>query len=387
MTARAPDRRRGPGAAADGGVARAACVRLRGLAGQVRQVAAVGVDRQHEGPVRGVAHDRDRRRVDDDPLEQRRGACPSASARIALIDVAVADRHPHRVGTVLGLDAGVAASYGGDGAGRHRRHRLAARERRRRRMRLHGPPERLLRQRLELAPGPLAVVALGEPALGRRPRPAWPARRSPARSRGSAPAGWSRRAASGSPASRSAAARACCAPGVVEPDARESARRARRGVGGGAAVPHQDDRGHAARVRGCRDACVAPQPSDCRDRRQRRLPRRRTGRPSTATRTTSPESGPRRTRARRLRVGRAARARPARARAGRRRSSGCTRWRSRTPSTRTSGPRSSATTTSSSSSSRPSGTSTRTTPSRPARSASSSAHDFVITVRHGAGAS
>ena len=36
----------------------------------------------------------------------------------------MADRHPHRAGTVLGLERGVAAAYGGDRAGLHRRHRL-----------------------------------------------------------------------------------------------------------------------------------------------------------------------------------------------------------------------------------------------------------------------
>ena len=75
----------------------------------------------------------------------------------------------------------------------------------------------------------------------------------------------------------------------------------------------------------------------------------------------------------------------ARARGRRRSPSGCTRWPSRTPSTPTSGPSSSATRTACSWSSRRSGTSTRRTPSRPARSTSSSGTDFVVTVRHGQG--
>ena len=92
---------------------------------------------------------------------------PEGVGQHRLDDVAVADRHPHRAGAVLGLDRGVAAAYGGDRAGLHRRHRLAAGERRRGRLGLHRPPELLLGQVLERPALPLAVVALGDAALGR----------------------------------------------------------------------------------------------------------------------------------------------------------------------------------------------------------------------------
>ena len=73
-----------------------------------------------------------------------------------------------------------------------------------------------------------AVVALGDAALGGGRRRALPAPRgSPARSAGTAPAGWSRRRRAGRPRAARRCARAWATPGVVEPDARASDRRAR----------------------------------------------------------------------------------------------------------------------------------------------------------------
>ena len=286
--------------------------------------------------------------------------------------VAVADRHPHRAGAVLGLDGGVAAAYGLDRAGLHRRHRLAAGERRRRRLGLHRPPELLLGQLLERPALPVAVVALGQPALAWRPgvraRCARRDRRGVCRHRSS---GLVTSAASGTAASRSATAR----------PARAGRRRGAPRRAGRPARPVA-----LAVVRPCRTritVAMAAEPYRAslplhRDRRQRRLPQRGPG-PAGLRRRRPATRCAAGARARRLRVGRPVRAQPRTSSPRSPTRSACTRWRSRTPSTPTSGPSSSATTTGSSWSSRRSGTSTRTTPSRPARSTCSSAHDFVVT--------
>ena len=93
-------------AAADGGVAAQPCgvapLLRRRLAGATRSPAD-GVHADHERPQRRVAHHRQGRGVDDDPLE----GVEVDAERVGedrLDHVAVAHRHPHRVGPVLGLD-------------------------------------------------------------------------------------------------------------------------------------------------------------------------------------------------------------------------------------------------------------------------------------------
>ena len=68
-------------------------------------------------------------------------------------------------GPVLGLERGVAAAYGGHGPRLHRPHRLAAGERGRGRLGLDRRPELLLGEVAQRPALPLAVVALGDPAV------------------------------------------------------------------------------------------------------------------------------------------------------------------------------------------------------------------------------
>ena len=208
-----------------------------------------------------------------------------------MIDVAVGDRHPDRAGAVLGLDGGVAAAYRRDRAGLHLGHRLAARERARAdgcawTVRHSG----LLGQLLELRPCPLAVVALGQPALASptRIRLCW-ARRSPRAVSRHRSSGLVTTAASGRAASRSPTRAACSAPVVVE----VHARRAPGQHAGG--VRRRSVRG-APRITVAMPATRYAEPAyRCsRDRRQRAVPRRRTGRRWTATSPTWPTSAARR---------------------------------------------------------------------------------------------
>ena len=167
----APRRRAaGPAPATDGRIGRGepAPAALLGWRREPGQVAVVGVGGQHEGPGRGVAHDRDRRRVDVQPLEQVEVHAQRVGQQ-RLDQVAVADRGPHGAGAVLLLDRRVPAAYGVHDARLHRTQRLAARERGRRRLGLHDLPERLLGELLQRAALPLAVVALGQALVGDHP--------------------------------------------------------------------------------------------------------------------------------------------------------------------------------------------------------------------------
>ena len=117
---------------------RALAARLRG---EPREVALVGVGGEDVGTGLGVADHRDRGRVDLDPLEEVEVHAEGVGEH-GLDDVAVADRHPDRIGAVRGRDRGVATAYGVDRARLHLRQRLTAGERRRRRVGLHGLPQR-----------------------------------------------------------------------------------------------------------------------------------------------------------------------------------------------------------------------------------------------------
>ena len=97
----------GPGAPADRGVVAPCCRRraalLRRRRRQPGQVAGVGVGAEDEGAGLGVAHDRHRRRVDVDALEEVEVRAERVG-QDRLDDVAVAHREPDRAGAVLGLD-------------------------------------------------------------------------------------------------------------------------------------------------------------------------------------------------------------------------------------------------------------------------------------------
>ena len=316
------------------------------------------------GPGGGVAHDRDRRRVDVQPLEQVEVHAERVGQH-RLDQVAVADRDPDGPGAVLGLDRRVPAAYGVHDAGLHRRQRLAAGERGGGRLGLHDLPERLLGQLLQRPALPLAVVALGQAPVGGHPqgRRVWARTTAWAvcRQRSS---GLETTAASGTARQPGRGALGLRHAGVVEADAGRPAGQHAADVGRGPSVPDEDHRCHVGEASRTSAGRI-------RDRRQRRLPQgrarpRRPARPTTTPRcwpppassTTSSGSGwpiP-----------------PRRSSPTSPRPSGCTRWPSRTRSTPTSGPSSTATTTACSSPCAPSGTSTSTTPSRPARSTCSS---------------
>ena len=182
-----------------------------------------------------------------------------------------------------------------DDPGRHLLQRLAAREPCPRGLRLHRAPELLLGQPLDLLTGPLAVVALQQPAVGDRPH----LRRHQLRGL-AAPlerAGHDRgerqpvEPSGGGPGLRDA--------GVVEVHALGPPGQDSVGVGRGAAVARQDHGCHARSVRGSQNraglrasargtrlACTC-------DRRQRAVPQRANGSTSASTPTTWPASGPR----------------------------------------------------------------------------------------------
>ena len=170
---------------------------------------------------------------------------PESVREDRLDQVAVADGHPHRPGAVLGLDERVAAAYGGHRPRLHRDHRLAAREGHGGRLRLDGRPELLLGQVLQGPTLPLAVVALGEAALGRRAqrvppgRPAIALRRLPAALERARDGGDQRD--DGQPL---AGARGLLGARVVEPYARGPAREHAGRVRRRTAVSDQDHRCH-----------------------------------------------------------------------------------------------------------------------------------------------
>ena len=160
-----------------------------------------------------------------------------------LDDVAVSTRQPQRVAAVLLGQPRVVLTDRGDGAGLHLGQPLAAGEHRRAGMRLDHRPQRLLDQLAELAAGPFAVVDLGEPVVDVD----LDAERCGERLDG-LPASQQRGAHHRAdrqltdPIDQS---RGLLAALVVELDALGPAGQHVRGVGGGPAVPQQDD-GHSA---------------------------------------------------------------------------------------------------------------------------------------------
>ena len=99
---------------------------------------------------------------------------------------------------------------------------------------------------LELATGPVAVPALGQPLVGRDvERRVECRRRPPRRSAGSAPAGWTRRPRSAARAIRAAVSAACCEPDVVELDAGRAAGEHAGRVRRRSAMPDQENSRHA----------------------------------------------------------------------------------------------------------------------------------------------
>ena len=219
----AEPRRVAPSAATDGGVAARPCgcgrfLRrwLRGGRGRRPTVFMLTTN----GRSGRVADHRQRRRVDHDPLE-RVEVDAERVGEDRLDHVAVADRDPDRVGPVLGLDARRPSG----GPRRPPGRTCPPSTRRRGTPPRDGcactvAPHRLLGQRLELAAGPRAVVALEQAPLGahlRRRRLAPGDRRG--RSPGTARAGWMTTAASGTPGQPLARG-----PGLLDARGRRGAR-------------------------------------------------------------------------------------------------------------------------------------------------------------------
>ena len=159
------------------------------------------------GPPGGVEDGRDRARRDDDALEQ-----------VEVRAEGVGDRRLDRIGVRDGDDRLTAVARRRarravvDHAGLHLGERLAAGKAEPARVALHGAPLGQLAQILQFAPGPVAEVALEQPAVDPHPRARAPWRWA-RRSRGCARAARRRRRRRSSAATmRVAAASACSRP-------------------------------------------------------------------------------------------------------------------------------------------------------------------------------
>jgi hypothetical protein len=138
---------------------------------KIGDVAAEVVDPKDERAGLGVGHDADRAGVDHDALEVVEMAGEGIGEH-GLDDVAVAAGQPDGARTVRCGDPGVVPADRLHGPCLHTGEPLAVGEDRGRRVRLHDPPERLLRKVLECATRPRPVVDLGQARLGDQVEPA-----------------------------------------------------------------------------------------------------------------------------------------------------------------------------------------------------------------------
>ena len=226
---------------------------------QLREVGGGGVHGDHVGPVGGVADDRHRGRVDQDPLESVEVDAEGVG-QDRLDHVAVGDRGPDRVRAVLGGEFRVPGPDRADRPGRHLGHRLPARETHRRRLRLDRRPELLLAEVLQRPARPLAVAALDQAALG---RPGVRVRRRAAttacavcRQRRSGELTITRSGTDGQP--RSPRSSDLLLAGRVQLDSRRPAGEHPGGVGRRAPVPDQQHRGHDVEVSRGSSASASP---------------------------------------------------------------------------------------------------------------------------------
>ena len=247
-SARAPGRRRARTRRRSAGVGRprrrATAARRGASSGGTsgRRSPPVSLSRTTNGPGRGVPDHGHRGRVGHDPLEQVQVQAQRVG-HDGLDHVAVAARQPQRVRAVLGGHrrvpvAGPRPPRGPPSPPSPRRPGTSTA----RRVLLHHLPQRVLGQLLERLALPVAVAALDR---GRSSTAGVDAAAAPAsrvcRQRIS---GLVTTAASGSAAQPLADRAGLARPGVVELD-RQAAGEAAGGVGGGPAVPEQQDGGHA----------------------------------------------------------------------------------------------------------------------------------------------
>ncbi len=165
---------------------------------------------------------------------------PSASATTALITSPCVQANPQRVTLVQFGEAPVVLAHSGDGARLHLGEPLPVGEHRGAGLLLHHRPQRLLDQIADLAPGPRAVVDLGDPLIDHRVQ----AERRRQRIHGLA-ATQQRRAHDGADRQRAEPlddGLRLLAALVVELDALGAAGQRVRGVRRRSAVPQQDHR-------------------------------------------------------------------------------------------------------------------------------------------------
>jgi hypothetical protein len=214
------------------------------------QVAAGVVHPHHEGPKLGVADHRDRARVYRDALESVEVHAEGVGDD-RLDDVAVRDDGVDRLGNFGAGEARVPVAHRADGPGTHVGERLAlgAGEGGGARVRLHHLPERFLGQRLERLVGPVAVTALPHPLVDVQRRERLAAREDRL---GGLPGALERTGhhrGQGYDGQPRGGGRGLLAPLVVEVDAGRPAGEDAAGIGGGPAVPDQDDGGHVPTLR------------------------------------------------------------------------------------------------------------------------------------------